>query len=128
MKQTLTILFLIITIVVLFAQNSKGDFHSSNQKVINKNDGTQNGWMKIDNDASNGSIAPAPGNENVIYYSTSEGIFVTINSGTNKIKLFALTGQLLSSGDLSQGHFFTPTRRGIYFLKINTKTYKVICK
>jgi hypothetical protein len=85
--------------------------------------------MKIDNDASSGSGTPALGNENVSFYSTSDGIYVSINSGgSNKIRLYALTGQLLSNGDLSQGLFFTPTRRGIYFLKINNKTYKVICK
>ena len=122
MKQLITLLFLIFTLTGLFAKNSRGDNHPSNQN------GIQNGWMKIDNDASLGSNVPASGNENVSYYATSEGIYVTISSGTNKIKLYALTGQLLSNGDLSQGHYFSPTRRGIYFLKINTRTYKVICK
>jgi len=27
-----------------------------------------------------------------------------------------------------QGRFFIPTRQGIYFLRINNKSYKVICK
>jgi hypothetical protein len=51
-----------------------------------------------------------------------------INEGTNKIKLFALTGQLLFNGELSQGRFFIPTKQGIYFLRINNKSFKVICK
>jgi len=42
--------------------------------------------------------------------------------------LFALTGQLLWSGNLVQGRFFIPVRQGIYFLRINGKSYKVICK
>ena len=128
MKQLITILFLIFTLTGLVAQNSRSDNHSSNQNSALRNDGAQYGWQKIDNDASLGSNVPASGNENVSYSSTSEGIYVMIRSGTNKIKLYALTGQLLSNGDLSPGHYFTPTRRGIYFLKINTRTYKVICK
>jgi hypothetical protein len=128
MKRIFTLLFLILFVTGIFAQNSRGNSHSSNQNLSNKNDGTQSGWTKIDNDASMGATPPATGNENVSYYATSDGIYVTINSGTNKIKLYALTGQLLSNGDLSQGHFFTSTRRGIYFLKINNRTYKVICK
>jgi len=128
MKQLITILFLIFTLTGLSAQNSRSENHSTNQNSALRNDGAQYGWQKIDNDASLGSNVPASGNENVSYSSTSEGIYVTITSGTNKIKLYALTGQLLSNGDLSPGHYFTPTRRGIYFLKINTRTYKVICK
>ena len=129
MKQLLTLLFLIVIYVGPFAQNTqKADSHSSNQNLSNRNDGKQIGWMKIDNDDSNSSYTPATGNENVSYYSTSDGIFVTIISGSNKIKLYALTGQLLSNGDLSQGHFFTSTRRGIYLLKINNRTYKLVCK
>ena len=129
MKRIITFLLLIIISTGLFPQNSKGDLHSSNRNTTNRNDGTQYGWMKIDTEASSGSATPALGNENVSFYSTSDGVYVSINSGgINKIKLYALTGQLLSNGDLSQGHFFTPTRRGIYFLKINNKTYKVICK
>ena len=128
MKRIITLLFFIISITGIFAQNSRGDSRSTNQNLSNRNDGTQIGWIKLDNDASNGSYLPATGNENVSYYATSEGIYVTIISGTNKIKLYALTGQLLSNGDLSQGHFFTSTRRGIYLLKINNRTYKVVCK
>ena len=129
MKRIITLLLLIIFSTGLFSQYSKGDFHSSNKNTTTRNDGAQYGWSKIDNDASSGSGTPALGNENVSFYSTSEGVYVSINSGgINKIKLYALTGQLLSNGDLSQGHFFTATRRGIYFLKINNKTYKVICK
>jgi len=128
MKRLITILFIVFTLSGLFAQNSRSEKHSSNQNSIHRNDGAQSGWQKIEDNASLGSNIPASGNENVSYSSTSDGIYVTISSGTNKIKLYALTGQLLSNGDLLQGLYFTPTRRGIYFLKINTRTYKVICK
>jgi len=130
MKQLLTLLFLIVIYVGPFAQNTqKADSHSSNQNTVIRIEGsTQNGWLKGDNDASVGTSVPALGNENVSYNGTSEGIYVTINRGTNKIKLYALTGQLLLNGDLTQGRFFIPTRKGIYFLKVNNKSYKVICK
>ena len=125
MKQLFTLVFFFISIYCLSAQNvARGDYYSANQKMVS----IQNGWIRVDNDASGITNSPALGNENVSYFGTSEGIFVSVISGTNYIKLYALTGQLLSYGILSQGRYFTPTRQGIYFLKINNKAYKVICK
>jgi hypothetical protein len=113
----------------IFAQNtSKGGLHATNQNIIIRIDGSQNTSDKGDNDTSTGTNAPAYGNENVSFTTTSEGIYITIISGSNKIKLLALTGQLLFAGDLTQGRFFIPTRKGIYFLKINNKNYRIICK
>ncbi len=130
MKRIITFLFLIILGAGLIAQNNqKGDTRSSNQNAVIRIEGSvQNGWVKGDNEASTGNSAPVVANENVSFSATSDGIYVTINSGTNKIKLYALTGQLLLNGDLTQGRFFIPARKGIYFLKVNTKSYKVICK
>ena len=128
MKRLITLLFLFFMLTCLFAQNTRSENRSSNHNRIHRNDGIQSGWLKVDNDESLGSNVPASGNENVSYNSTSEGIYVIISSGINIVKLYALTGQLISNGDLTQGHYFTPTRRGIYFLKINNRTYKVICK
>jgi len=130
MKIKITLLFLALTATVLFAQNNqKGDLHSANQNTLIRIEGSaQNGWVKGDNDASVGTSTPASGNENVSYNATSEGIYVNILSGTNKIKLYALTGQLLFNGVLTQGRFLITARTGIYFLKVNNKNYKVICK
>lgn len=130
MKKIFTLLILIIATAGLFAQsNQKGDTHSANQNTVIRIEGSaQNGWIKGDNDSSVGTSAPALGNDNVSYSGTAEGIYVTIISGTNKIKLFALTGQLLFSGILTEGRFLIKARTGIYFLKINSKSYKVICK
>jgi len=130
MKIKTTLLFLALTATVLFAQNNqKGDLHSANQNTLIRIEGSaQNGWVKGDNDASVGTSTPASGNENVSYNATSEGIYVNILSGTNKIKLYALTGQLLFNGVLTQGRFLITARTGIYFLKVNNKNYKVICK
>lgn len=120
---------LVLFFANLFAQNtSKGDSRSLNQNTIIRIDGAPNGWIKGDNDATSGSNTAIFGNENVSFTTSAEGIYITIINGANRIKLFALTGQLLLDGELTQGRFFIPTRRGIYFLKVNNKSYKVICK
>ena len=129
MKPILSYLFLCMSIAGLYAQNtSKGDNHASGQTVFIRIEGNQNGWTRAENETSAGTTSAVSGTENVSFNGTSDGIYITINSGTNKIKLFALTGQLLLDGDLTQGRFFIPTRKGIYFLKINNKSFKVICK
>jgi hypothetical protein len=129
MKRILTYLFLCMSVAGIHAQNvSKADTHASGQAVFIRIEGNQNGWTRGDNESSQGTTSPVSGTENVSFNGTSDGIYITINSGTNKIKLFALTGQLLLDGDLTQGRFFIPTRKGIYFLKINNKSFKVICK
>lgn len=130
MKIKITLLFLVLTAAALFAQNNqKGDSHSANQNTLIRIEGSaQNGWVKGDNDASVGTSTPASGNENVSYNATSDGIYVTILGGTNKIKLYALSGQLLFNAVMTQGRFLITARTGIYFLRVNNKNYKVICK
>lgn len=129
-KRILTLVFLCVSVSTLFAQSTttKVDTHNSNQNVVIRIENNQNGWVKGDNDATPGTTTPTSGNENVSFNGTSDGIYVTIISGTNKLKLFALTGQLLFNGILTEGHFLIKARTGIYFLKINSKSYKVICK
>ncbi len=129
MKLILSFLFLCMSVAGILAQSAtKSDNHTSNQTVFIRIEGNQNGWARADNETSQGAASAVSGTENVSFNGTSDGIYITINSGTNKIKLFALTGQLLLDGDLTQGRFFIPTRKGIYFLKINNKSFKVICK
>ena len=128
-KRIISASLLMMFLANTFAQNaSKSDVHSNNQNTIIRIDGAQNVWIKGEVDPTTGNNVPASGNENVSFIGTSDGIYITIISGSNKIKLLALTGQLLLEGELTQGRFFIPTRKGIYFLKINTKNYKVICK
>ena len=130
MKRIITYLFLFVSTTAVFAQfTTKTDPHSVGQNTIIRIDGaSQNSWIK-DNDPSSNSNVPISGNENVGVYSNSEGIFVTILGGTNKIKLLRITGQLLLNCDnITQGKFFIQTKKGIYFLKINNKSYKVVCR
>lgn len=129
MKQLYILILLFLIIGHIKAQsNSKTEAHSIAQNTAVKIDGIQNSWTKGDNENSAGTNSQTIGTENVIFNATSEGIFVTILNGSNKIKLFALTGQLLLNGELKQGTFFIPTRKGIYFLRVNNKSFKVICK
>jgi len=129
MKQLFILIFLFQFFGHINAQsNTKNESHGTAQNAIVKIEGSQNSWTKGENDSPVGTNSQTSGTENVSFNTTSEGIFVTILNGTNKIKLFALTGQLLLNGELKQGTFFIPTRKGIYFLKVNNKSFKVICK
>jgi hypothetical protein len=124
MKKTITLLVLLISVVTLFAQSAaKGDVRTATPFVVVRLDGP-----KGDNDAATAPNVIVAGNESVSFSATASGIYITIIDGANKIKLFALTGQLLFNGDLTQGRFFIPTKQGIYFLRINNKSFKVICK
>lgn len=66
--------------------------------------------------------------EGFSYYSTSGGIFLIFPKPNNNVRLFALTGQLIWSGELVSGRFYIPVKSGIFFLRVNNKSYKVICK
>jgi hypothetical protein len=130
MRWILTSLVVCVSIEYNIAQSTtKNDSRNTNQTSVIKIEGSaQNGWVKNDNDNLTGNNQTITGNENVSFYGASDGIYFSIINGTNKIKLFALTGQLLFDGDLTQGKFLIQTRKGIYFLRINNKSYKVICK
>ena len=127
MKFALFLFFTGLCALNSYAQTSKADIHSG-QAVVIRIEGSQAGWSRGDNDTGQGTTNTVTANENVSFTGTSEGIYVTITNGINNIKLFALTGQLLFNGDLTQGRFIIKTRTGIYFLKVNNKSYKVICK
>lgn len=130
MKRILTYIFLFVSVNAVFAQfTTRTDPHSTGQNTIIRIDrSSQNDWIK-DYDPSTNPNIQLSGNENVGFYSTPEGIFINILSGTNKIKLFRITGQLLlNCENITQGRFFIPTRKGIYFLKINNTSYKAICR
>jgi hypothetical protein len=126
------LLFSILFLLILYSGSAQnGSKHESKVAIpngvvrIDKDKDAQTSWSnKSDIDANN----PVLGNENVTYNTTSEGINIIIIGGENRIQLLALTGQSLLNGVLSQGRFFIPARKGIYILKINGKSYKVVCK
>ena len=87
----------------------------------------ESSWNKQENDTPTGTNVQTIA-DGISYSSTAEGIFIVLPKATSNVKLFALTGEVVWSGNLVQGRFFIPTRQGIYFLRINNKSYKVICK
>ena len=66
--------------------------------------------------------------EGISYSTTSEGILLIMPKASSNIQLFALTGDVVWQGNLVQGRFFIPMRPGVYFLRVNNKSYKVICR
>lgn len=62
------------------------------------------------------------------YYNNDGGIFLILPKPNNNVRLFALTGQVIWTGELVSGRFFIPTRPGIYILRVNGKSYKLSCK
>lgn len=62
------------------------------------------------------------------YYTSSSGIYISFQKPNNEVKLFALTGQVLWSGESVSGKFYIPTGEGIFFLRVNNKTHKISCK
>ena len=121
MKKYLLITLVFTFVLAIYAENKNiGDPRTP----VAKTDGA---WSKSDNDAPAGTNVQTIA-DGITYYSTADGIFITLPKATSNVKLFALTGEVVWSGNLVQGRFFIPTRQGIYFLRINNKSYKVVCK
>lgn len=85
-------------------------------------------FTRTDNDKSSTANQQIISADGFSYYTTSSGIYMYFPRPNNNVRLFALTGQLLWSGELVSGRFFIPTGEGIYFLRVNNKSYKVSCK
>jgi len=129
MKKLLPILILLIFVISAFAGiNNVGDPRVVTQNAIKTDGSTPNKWVKEDNDSPAQVNTVVTSNDYLSYTTNSDGIVLTLANGTSNVKLFALTGQLLWTGDLTPGRFFIPTRPGIFFLRVNNKSYKVICK
>ena len=129
MKALLLACYLFLFTYPVCSQNTnRNDARNSNQIFTIIEGSAQNGWVKGEVDTPLTPNNQTMANEFVSFNASSDGIFITITSGRNKVKLFALTGQMLLDGELTQGRFFIPAKRGIYFLRVNTKSYKVICK
>lgn len=128
MKHFLLLIYMLSSALLTYPQHAAKSDPQTPNVFIRLDRSAQNGWNKNDTDNHATPSTQVAGNDNVSFSSTSEGIYINILKGTNTVKLFALTGQLLLNGDLSQGRFFIPTRKGIYFLRINNNSYKVICK
>jgi len=122
MKRIILLLISFVFIAHNYADNkSTGDPRTPVVK-------TESSWNKSDNETPSGTNNQTIAVDGITFSSTSEGIYITLPKATSNVKLFALTGEVVWSGNLVQGRFLIPTRQGIYFLRINNKSYKVICK
>lgn len=120
MRNFVTILILFVCSMTMVAQNkSSGD----NKTVVIKSD---NEWNQTDEDNTSQNTAVTV--DGITYIPRQDGILITLPKASNNVRLLALTGEVVWSGNLVQGKFFIPTRPGIYFLRINNKSYKVVCK
>ncbi|KAB2828647.1 MAG: hypothetical protein LWW91_10375 [Bacteroidales bacterium] len=113
----------IYLIVFLFSvQCWYADLYAQNEQV-------RPAVIRIDNPAKAEEPAtPIIVADGFSYYTTQNGIYLIFPKTNNNVKLMALTGQLIWSGELVSGRFYIPTGRGIYFLRVNNKSYKVSCK
>ena len=122
------ILYLII-LLVLVAFTSSNAFAQSDQtkaSVVKIEGAGQFSATDTDRSiVSNQQVIVADG---FSYYTSTGGIYLVFAKANNNVKLFALTGQLIWSGELVSGRFFIKTGQGIYFLRVNNKSYKVSCK
>ncbi|MGB4415696.1 MAG: hypothetical protein WBI53_12550 [Paludibacter sp.] len=122
MKRIILLLISFVFIAYNYADNKNtGDPRTSVVKI-------ESSWNKPDNETPSGTNNQTVAIDGITFSSTSEGIYIMLPKATSNVKLFALTGEVVWSGNLVQGRFFIPTRQGIYFLRINNKSYKVICK
>jgi len=121
MKTYLFIVILCFFVLAAWAQNKSASEH---RPAVVKSEA---GWNKSDNENTQGNNAQTIA-EGIVYSTNSEGIFITLPKAVGNVKLFSLTGEVVWTGNLVQGRFFIPTRAGIYFLKVNNKSYKVVCK
>lgn len=125
MSRVLFIIFLLVSIAVApsvaFAQSDQ------TRASVVKIEGTgQFSASDVDRTTvSNQQVIVADG---FSYYTSTGGVYLTFTRANNNVKLFALTGQLIWSGELVSGRFFIKTGEGIYFLRVNNKSYKVSCK
>lgn len=115
-------LIVILSLCVLpaVAQNKQNE----QRPTVVKQDAS---WNKNypESNPSNGNQTLAEG---IVYSTNQNGIYITISKSSENIKLFSLTGEVVWAGNLVQGRFFIPTSPGIYFLRINNKSYKIVCK
>jgi hypothetical protein len=85
-------------------------------------------FSRTDTDRSSNTNQQVVVAEGFSYYTSSGGIYLVFSRPNNNVRLFALTGQLIWGGELVSGRFFIQTGEGIYFLRVNNKSYKVSCK
>lgn len=125
MYRTLYLIILMVTLTVAFsvtyAQSDQG------RASVVKIEGSGQ-FSRTDTERSSSSGQQVVVADGFSYYTSTGGIYLIFSKPNNNVKLFALTGQLIWGGELVSGRFFIQTGEGIYFLRVNNKSYKVSCK
>lgn len=67
-------------------------------------------------------------NPSIDYYSTSNGIVLKLGNTASTLMIYNITGQEIYRNASIAGTQLIKLKTGIYFVKINNKSYKVICK
>jgi hypothetical protein len=117
----LLLLLVLYGIDSIFAQQKNTTDHKSS--VVK----SEAAWSKSEAESSQSATTQIVV-DGITYSTTQNGIFITMPKAVGNVKLFSLTGEVVWSGNLVQGRFFIPTRAGIYFLKVNNRSYKIVCK
>lgn len=121
MKTLFLHIALFLFVLAVGAQNKSATDH---RPAVVK---SESGWNKSENDNQQTGTSQTVA-DGIVFSTNSDGIFITMPKAVGNVKLFSLTGEVVWAGNLVQGRFFIPTRAGIYFLKVNNKSYKVVCK
>lgn len=121
MKFILHILLLVLITLPSIAQNKS---NVEQRTPVVKSDA---GWNKSENESTQANSAQVI-SDGITINTKQNGIYITMPKAVANVKLFSLTGELVWAGNLVQGRFFIPTQAGIYFLRVNNKSYKVVCK
>lgn len=122
MKFSYILLLLTVFILPTIAQN-KGNVEQRTPVVKN-----ESSWNKEKDNDTPQTNAQQTISDGITISTKQNGIFITMPKAVANVKLFSLTGELVWAGNLVQGRFFIPTQAGIYFLRVNNKSYKVVCK
>jgi len=121
-------LYLIILMVPVFFASSAAFAQSDQTRAsVIKIEGTGQ-FSRTDTERSVSSNQQVTVADGFSYYTSTGGIYLIFTKPNNNVRLFALTGQLIWGGELVSGRFFIQTGEGIYFLRVNNKSYKVSCK
>lgn len=113
---------LLLTVITLSA-TAQNKSNVEQRTTVVKN---ETGWNK-ENDTPQTNPQQTI-TEGITISTKQNGISITMPKAVANVKLFSLTGELVWAGNLVQGRFFIPTHAGIYFLRVNNKSHKVVCK
>ena len=110
-----------------FAVNQSGNVRVRIIKAETGSAGINIDKIKL-SDFSGTSEIPSVFSTEFKYFSSLEQIHFTINNPVEKLQLYSISGREVWRMTQSSGSFDIKVPKGVYILKINEKSYKVICR